>query len=332
MRLLLAAAFLSSACVCAPAASTATTTPSPTATASPTPSLTPSRSPSPLPLQSVYVSAAGGYRIATPPPLRRSDCLSARPAAASETLALDTFVAIAEADEQFSDVGFAFDQIIVQALRNTQLVTPRQWVDSGKLGASVGMTVDESTLDGRLAVRVRSGPGFVVAYVLADRSVLYVIRYATRDGSTIDQALAERTIATFHILADNERPPVSVLSPGPPPPRSADAVAASLVDGFAKKDANALAAVMAACMSQFAESAGGTSMPRSRFAAQLSASFASGLTVSVEPVPLASDQFGSFLRATWTDPGQTPQRRDLYLRDESGRWTWFLVLRRQPIR
>jgi hypothetical protein len=213
----------------------------------------------------------------------------------------------------------------VQALRNTQLVTPRQWVESGKLGASVGMTVDESTLDGRPAVRVRNGPGFVVAYVLADRSVLYVIRYATRDGSTIDQALADRIIASFHILTDSERS--SVTASPAPSPRSASAVAAVLVDGFARRDTGLLAAVMAACMDQAGEQAGGTGMPRARFVSQLAAAFTAGSTVDVQP-GVQSDQVGTFLRATWTDPGQGPQRRDLYMRDESGRWVWFLVLRR----
>jgi len=312
---------LLSACVCAQSTSTATQTPPPTA--SPTPSVTPS--PSPSPVQAVYVSATGGYRIAMPAPLRRSDCLSARPGAASETLALDTFVAVAEADEQFGDVGVAFDQIVVWAMRNTQLLTPRQWVDSGRLGQSVGMTMEETTLDGRAAVRVRNSPMYVYAYVLADRSVLYVVGYATRDRSTIDQALADRITLSFHILTDSERP--SVTASPAPSLRSADAVAAVLVDGFARTDTGLLATVMAACMDQAGEQAGGTGMPRARFVSQLTAALGAGLTVDVQP-GVQSDQVGTFLRATWTDPGQAPQRRDLYMRDESGRWVWFLVLRR----
>ena len=328
-HLTLALTLLLGACVCAPGA---TTVPTPTTTASPsgTQSAAPTGSPSPTPatVAGTFISPSGLYRITLVPPWRRSECLSAPAPGDQRILAFESFVAVREEDEFSTDIGSPFDEIFVRAERNSDLLTPRGWVQSGRLGQSSSQSLEDGTLDGKPAVLVKDGPNFVAAYVLADRSIIYAVGYRRASGSTGDPAMMERIVASFHVLADNERP-----SPTPTPaavPRSAEAVADALADGFARKDADALAAVMAPCMSQGAEQAGGTTMPRARFVAELKRSFAAGLSVTVQPRPIETDNSGSFVRSTWTQSGQQSSRRDLYLRSDGGRWSWYLVLARQP--
>ena len=76
-------------------------------------------------------------------------------------------------------------------------------------------------------------------------------------------------------------------------------------------------------------------MPRVRFVAELKRSFAAGVAVTVQPRPIETDNNGSFVRSTWTQPDQQTSRHDLYLRNDrndGGRWVWHLVLVRQPPR
>jgi len=328
---LLLAALLLGGCVCAPAATTAS--PTPTATPSASASTTPSATPTSTTAAGTFISPSGLYRLTLVPPWRRSECLSATSPGDQRILAFESFIAVREEDEFSTDIGSPFDEIFVRAERNTDLLTPRAWIQSGKLGQSSTQTLEDATLDAKPAVLMKNGPGFIAAYVVADRSIIYAIGYRRGFNSTIDPAVMERIVTSFHVLADNERP-----SPTPTPapaPRSAEAVADALADGFARKDADALAAVMAPCMSQGAEQAGGSTMPRVRFVAELKRSFAAGVAVTVQPRPIETDNSGSFVRSTWTQPDQQTSRRDLYLRNDrndGGRWVWHLVLVRQPPR
>ena len=293
----------------------------------------PSATPTSTTAAGTFVSPSGLYRLTLLPPWRRSECLSATSPGDQRILAFESFIAVREEDEFSTDIGSPFDEIFVRAERNTDLLTPRAWIQSGKLGQSSTQTLDDATLDAKPAVLMKNGPGFIAAYVLADRSIIYAIGYRRGFNSTIDPAVMERIVTSFHVLADNERP-----SPTPTPApasRSAEAVADALADGFARKDADALAAVMAPCMSQGAEQAGGSTMPRVRFVAELKRSFAAGVAVTVQPRPIETDNNGSFVRSTWTQPDQQTSRHDLYLRNDrndGGRWVWHLVLVRQPPR
>src|SRR5205814_10226450 len=107
----------------------------------------------------------------------------------------------------------------------------------------------------------------------------------------------DRMVRSFHLLTDQER--AAAPSPVPAAARSAEAVADTLADGFARMDADLLATVMAPCMDAAIEQAGGTFMPRGAFVQDLRKAFAGGLTVAVERRPIASDQIGTFLKATW---------------------------------
>jgi len=333
MRGLAAAAVLLAACVTTAPASPTLVPSSPVATAVPTPA------PAASPPAATYVGAT--YRITLPLPWRRATCVGfsifgGSPGATPPPVAFaDTFVPVREEDEVQGDVGIPLDVIFVRAER-TGATTPRAYVDRGSLGPPRDLRVADVTLDGRPAVLVRSGivagaPAGIadVTYVVAEGAITYLIGYRVQTRST-DAAAAEQALATFHILPDAERTTPST-SPAPSA-RSLQAIAQGLADAFAASDADALAAFMAPCMAQFFEQAGGTNRPRSGLVAQLRSDFARGLSVTVQATP-GSDRLGTFVPATWTMPGQPAQRRDLYLRDDGGgRWTWFLVLVRQPSR
>ena len=329
-RGLAVAAVLLAACVTTPAPTPVASTPVATAASTPAPPASPSAG--------TYVGAT--YRITLPSPWRRATCVGfsifgGNAGATPPPVAFaDAFVPAREEDEVQGDVGIPLDVILVRAER-TGTVTPRAYVDRGTLGPARDLQVTDVTLDGRPAVLVRSGiaagaPAGVadVTYVVGEGAITYVIGYRVQTRTT-DAAAAEQALATFHILADAERPTPST-SPAPSP-RSLQAVTQGIADAFAARDADALAAFMAPCMAQFLEQAGGTNRPRSGLVAQLRSGFARGLSVMVEATP-ASDRLGTFLPATWTTPGQAAQRQDLYLRDDGGRWIWFLVLVRQPAR
>jgi hypothetical protein len=332
---LLLAALVLGGCVCAPAATTAVPTPTATASPSGTPSATPTASPSQTPTAApgTFISPSGLYRLTLVPPWRRSECLSIASPGDPRILAFESYLAVREEDEVSTDIGSPFDEIFVRAERNTENLTPRGWLQSGKLGQSGTQSIEDATLDGKPAALMKNGPNFIAAYALADRGVMYAIGYRRGSSPTADPAVMERIVLSFHVVADNERP--SPTTTPAPAPRSAETVADVLADGFARKDADALATVMAPCMNQGAEQAGGSTMPRVRFVAELRRSFVAGLTVKVQARPIETDNYGTFVRATWTQPGQPGQqtaRRDLFLRNDGGRWVWFLVLGRQPPR
>src|SRR5439155_21734054 len=147
-------------------------------------------------------------------------------------------------------------------------------------------------------------------------------------NDTSNAAVMERMVTSFHVLTDQERS--AAPSPAPVPARSAEAVADVLAEGFAQLNVDLLATVMAPCMSAALEQAGGTFMPRGAFVSQLRDTFAAGLRVTVERRPIASDQTGTFVRATWA--AVVVAQRDLYLRRDGDVWSWYLTLTRQPVR
>jgi hypothetical protein len=197
-----------------------------------------------------------------------------------------------------------------------------------------GQTVEATTLDGRAALLVRptTFPTIfaTVTYVLGVADRMFVVGYQITYNDTSGLPAMERMARSFHLLSDQER--AAAPSPAAVVARSAEAVADLLADGFTRLDADLLATVMTPCMAAAFEQAGGTFTPRAAFAIQLRDAFARGLRVAVERGPIESDGTGSFLKATWTQPGVQTQRRDLYLRANRGEWSWYLTLTRQPVR
>src|SRR2546428_8805437 len=137
---LLLAALLLGGCVCAPAATTAS--PTPTATPSASASTTPSATPTSTTAAGTFISPSGLYRLTLVPPWRRSECLSATSPGDQRILAFESFLPIRDEHEFSPHTGSPFDEIFVRAERNTDLLTPRAWIQSGKLGQSSTQTLE----------------------------------------------------------------------------------------------------------------------------------------------------------------------------------------------
>jgi len=288
----------------------------------------PSASPSPSPTATpgVYANFILGYRIDLAAPWRRSTCLSSE--IQTQLPAGDGFVRVSEQDERGTYTGFPFDVVNVRVEPNPDRLTAERWATPATMGSMTGQSTLATTLDGRNALAVRPSVYGAVTYVLAVADRVFVVAYQSAYNDTSGLPAMERMARSFHLLTDQERaaaPSTAVVQP-----RSAESVAGTLVDGFTHLDADLLATVMAPCMAAALEQAGGTFTPRTAFATQLRDSFATGLRVAVEP-SIESDATGSFLKATWTQPGST-QRRDLYLRPNGETWSWYLILTRQPVR
>jgi hypothetical protein len=240
----------------------------------------------------------------------------------------DGFVRVPEQDERGTDTGYPFDVVQVQVHPNTDRLTPERWLATGVIGGTAGQTTEPAILDGHSAVLVRPGPGLVLAYLVPVADRIYLIGYQNSYNDTSNAPVMERIVKSFHLLTDQERskaPP-----PAPIPARSAEAVADTLADGFARKDADLLGTVMAACMAAALEQAGGTFTPRGVFVEELRKSFAAGLTVTVQRRPIQTDATGTFIAATWNAASE--QQRDLYLQQTGDEWSWYLTLTRQPVR
>ena len=235
---------------------------------------------------------------------------------------------VSEQDERGTDTGFPFDVVNVRVEPNPDRLAAERWVSPSTMGSMTGQTIEATTLDGRNALAVRPSLYGAVTYVLAVADRIYLVAYQSAYNDTSGLPVMEKMARSFHLLTDQERG--AAPSPVSVPPRSAEVVAAALVDGFARRDADLLASVMSPCMAAALEQAGGTFTPRGALTTQLRESFANGLRVAVER-SIENDASGSFLRATWTQP-ETSQRRDLYMRANGDVWSWYLILTRQPVR
>ena len=236
---------------------------------------------------------------------------------------------VAEEDERGTDIAFySFDTVRVSVEPNPARLNADQWLAAGNLGGTQGQTTEPATIDGQRAVLVRSTFPVGEAYVVAGADRMFVVGYDTAPTDPANTNAMQRMIRSFHILSAGER--AAAPSPVASAPRAAGTVADVLASGFANLDADVLATVMSPCMSAFLENAGGTFTPRGTFVSQLRSAFANGLRVSVERQVL-SDAIGTYIKATWVQPGVQAHRRDLYLRSIGDTWSWHLVLTRQPV-
>lgn len=320
-----AAALILCVCVSPAAAPSPSSTPSPAASVSAAP---PTASPSPTstPSAGVFTNFVLGYRLDLPAPWRRSSCLSSQDQ--TKLPAGDGFVRVLEADERGTDTGYPFDVLQVQVHPNPDRLTPERWLATGVIGGTAGQTTEPTTLDGHDAVLVRPAPGLALAYLVPVADRIYLIGLQNSYNDTSSVPVMDRIARSFHLLTDQERS--AAASPAPVPPRSAEALADTLADGFARRDPDLLGTVIAPCMAAALEQAGGTFTPRGAFVEDLRKSFAAGLTVTVQRRPIQKDGTGTFLRATWNAAAE--QQRDLYLQQTGDVWNWYLTLTRQPVR
>jgi len=235
---------------------------------------------------------------------------------------------VAPEDERGTDVGNVFDVVQIHVEPNPERLSPERWLATGVIGGTANQITEPTTIDGHSALLLRQGPGLALAFLVPVADRMYVVGFQNSYNDASSAPVMERMIRSFHLLTDQER--AAAPSPVPVAARSAEAVADTLADGFARMDVDLLATVMAPCMAAAMEQAGGTFMPRSAFVQDLRKAFTGGLTVTVQRRPIEKDAIGTFIRATWTAAGE--QQRDLYLQSDGDVWSWYLTLTRQPVR
>jgi hypothetical protein len=155
---------------------TATATPTPTAT----PTATPSASPSPTPV-GLYVNQTYKFSLVLPPPYRQSTrAIIGVVTPPAEQFA---FTARTEADEASIDTSGchtacplwqAAAYVIVSPGTGTQ--TPREYY-AKEVGASTSEKIEDTTVEGRPAIKITTGAVYATAYVIKDGDRTFLIGY-----------------------------------------------------------------------------------------------------------------------------------------------------------
>lgn len=242
--------------------------------------------------------------------------------------AIDTFTDVAPDDETASDTGSPDTVLTVYGEANTAGQTAMQWVESGKLGFSVGSHFEKATIDGHDGARVVPNDGSPsLAFAVSARGRIYAVQTAMRDGSTLSELTS--MLGSFHVLTDAELAAAraTIATPSPAPARTAQEVADTVSKGFAQRDMSLLASVMRPCITRGGENAGASFMSTSRFLRELPGQFAGGLTVTVRPSPLL-DQTETYaaIGGTWNDAGQPARNVKFMITKIGTSWYWNGVL------
>lgn len=302
------------------------------ATASPA-SASPASTPSASPNQAGgrYVSALLGYSLELPPPWHRSICNGTVTQQTPVPMG-EVFFGVDPRDFTGGDTGSRHPDVQVMAADNPQGLTPRQWVESGRIGARLGDRVEDVTYAGRPAVR-SSVPGGVPTYLVQGRGRMYVVGpgpFGPHDAPT--QQTVVRIIESFRFITDAEQAAARAVLPTAPPPRSPEQVADGVAAAFAAKSAAALAEFAAPCMSAFGEQAGGTTVSREKYLNDLRAAFAAGLVVTVRPRPFDGDRTSASpnltIGSTWQDARGTVERKLMLRGGVNDRWEWHGTIER----
>lgn len=301
------------------------------ATATPataTPASTPPASPSPA--GGRYVSALLGYSLELPPPWHRSAC-NGTVTQQTPTPMQEVFVGVAPRDWTGGDTGSRHPDVRVLAEANPQNLSPRQWAESGRSGATLGERVEDVTYAGRPAAR-KSLPGGIPTYFVQDRGRMYVVgpgQFVLQPPST--QQTVVRIIESFRFITEAEQAAARAALPSAPPPRTPEQVADGVAAAFAAKNADALAEFAAPCMATSREQAGGTTVSREKYLDDLRAAFAAGLVVTVRPRPIEGDrttEFNLTIQSKWQDARGTVERKLMLRGGINDRWEWHGTLER----
>lgn len=301
----------------------------PPATASP--ASTPSASPSPA--GGRYVSALLGYSLELPPPWHRSIC--------NDTVTQQTpvprgevFNGVNPRDFTAADIGSPYPNVQVMAEENPQNLSPRQWAESGRSGATTGERVEDVTYAGRPGAR-KTVPGGVPTYFVQGRDRMYVVgpHVSTPQGAFTQQTeVMVRIIESFRFITDAEQAAARAALPTAPPARTPEQIADGVAAAFAAKNADALAQFAAPCMATFGEQAGGTTVSREKYLDDLRAAFAAGLVVTVRPRPFEGDRTSAHpnltIQSTWQDARGTVERKLMLRGGINDRWEWHGTLER----
>jgi hypothetical protein len=316
------------------ATAAATASPIATASAAPTPSPTATTKPNPTAGPATYTSLAYGYRIDLPTGWRRSACQSTR--APAQPPGIETFTNATVEAEAGTDTGPAHDVVLVRIEDNSGGETALGWLESGKMGFSMGSKFEKITFDNNPdAARIVTTDGATtVAIVLNARFRIYAVSRGLREPTPASEAAARSLMTSLHILRENELADAKATLATPPaaPARSVEEVADALVRGFGQKDTAALASVATECLDTGLENAGVGFRATSVSLLEMNRSFATGLVVTVQARPIefapaAQPQATeAALSATWTDPGKAPRKVKLMLNKVGNTWYWHGVL------
>lgn len=309
-------------------------TPAPTASAPLVATATPATaSPvsTPSPAGGRYVSALLGYSLELPPPWHRSICNGTVTQQTPVPMG-EVFVGVNPRDFTAGDVGSQHPDVRVMAEENPERLSPRQWAESGRSGASLGERVEDVTYAGRPAAR-KSVPGGIPTYFVQDRGRMYVVGpgpFGPQPAST--QQTVVRIIESFRFITEAEQAAARAALPTAPPPRTPEQVADGVAAAFAAKNADALAEFAAPCMATFGEQAGGTTVSREKYLDDLRAAFAAGLVVIVRPRPFEGDRASAYpnltIGSSWQDARGTVERKLMLRGGINDRWEWHGTIER----
>ncbi len=310
-------------------AAAATTSPAPS---TPTPSPSPTSKPNPTAGPGIYTSLAYAYRVELPAGWRRSACQSTREP--SRPPGAETFTNASAAEESGTDTGPAQDVVNVRVEDNAGGQSALGWLESGKMGFSMGSKFEKITFDNNPdAARIVTLDGATtLAIVVNARFLMYAVSRGLREPTPAAEAPARALMTSLHILRDNELvdAKATLATPPPAPTRSAEEVADALARGFGQKDTAALAAVADACLSTGMENAGVGFRATSVSLAEIRNSFANGLVVTVQARPIefasGSSASGGTIRATWTEAGKAARNVKLMMSKVGNTWLWIGVL------
>lgn len=319
------------ACTATPSAPSA----SPAAVASPTAAPTPSPVPTtaaPSPTGTRHVNPVLGYSVTLPPPWRVSECLSGL-SRDGTFLGQDVFTTRTAADEH--DLGAGGDTggsgavtWTIAIAADISSMSPAEYATAQ--GGSVTDKLEQTTLDGRPAVRRVDGVGTTQTYYVGNAGRMYLIHlsqsFEARPALMTDAAV-DAVARSLSFVTPSARP---TPTPAPTLTPAVEAVVDAVAAAFAASDADRLRDLMPPkCWFQSAGYASsGVSVSREKMAELLRTSFAQGRKVSVEARPIMTNApyvRGPFwVWSTWSAYGSTPFESvtQLVFDQIDGRWYW----------
>jgi len=268
-------------------------------------------SPTAPPSSGRYASVLG-YSIETPAPWHKTSCSP-----------------VVTQSSELGGEGF---------VPNPQNLSPRQWAEQDRSGVA-GQRIEDVTYADRPAARKVFPDTPLAKYYVANGGRMYVVEPDTRtpntppggavpDAATLQTML--RMIESFHFLTSAEQAAVRVALPTALPPRTPEQVADGVAAAMTAKNADALVAILLACVTTAGEQAGGSFVSREKYVDDLRAAFAAGLVVTVRPRPLDGDRASGNLTvaSTWRDSRGTKERKLMLRQGENDRWEWQGTLER----
>ena len=221
-------------------------------------------------------------------------------------------------------MGSHYDFVAVAVSDDKEHLTPRQWIEAGRVGSAVGTQVQDVTFAGHAAVRLSPGG----SYFFVDRDRMWAVGQQVQIQPGLTSA-AEAIVASFRLLTAEERRDAPQAAAPSPAPRSIDELINGLTAAFSATDAVALGTLMTPCFGNALENAGASFVTRAREVSDLRQAFANGLTVTVQTRPIKGDAaIGSAtVGSTWNQPGQPARNIDLSLRADDATWRWVATIR-----